>query len=682
MRRAPFAVAGLVALACTTPRTEVLLVIDTDLEVPSELNGLRVDLIGPNGEPRQSEGGVASPADLPRTLGIVDRTHSARTVRVTVTGLLHQANVVQRRAVFTFVPHETRILRIDLLRACVGVVCPAEQTCAENGCRPMEIAPAELAPYDPDVLARRDGGVARDGGDGGGCSPSEICNGEDDDCDGEADEGFDLLRDPANCGRCGEACAVDPENAASVCEAGSCVLRCDPGFEDCDGDATNGCEAALSKPGHCGDCDRACGGPTPFCEERETGYACVASCEPGRTACGGSCVDVTSDPLRCGDCDTRCEAPPNAVATCMGGACDFECDPGYANCDGVAANGCESSLRELANCGRCGARCERPGAVTSCATGSCEIVGCQPLRGDCDGDPENGCEADLGSLATCGACDNACPTGVSQGTVACMDGSCRLTCAPGYGSCDGVVSNGCEQSLADPRACGACGVACSEPTPFCQAVPGGHACTEGCGSGTACGASCVDTSRDPAHCGGCDRVCPTAANATAVCTGGACGLECANGWADCDGTMENGCETSTATDPASCGGCGNACPVLPNAVARCTAGTCRFECVPGYADCNGAAGDGCEVRTAADPDHCGECGRRCTLGGGATAVECAEGACRITSCEAGLADCDGSPANGCEVDTRVNRNHCGGCGTACGPGRRCCDGSCVRPPDC
>ncbi len=683
MRRAAV-IASLLALACGTPRTEVLVVIDTNLEVPGELDRVRVDLIGPGGEPRTSEGFVRGPEDLPLTVGLVDERHAAREVRVTVTGLRNDANVIQRRAVFAFVPHETRILRIDLLRECVGVGCPSDQTCGENGCRPIEVTPQELVPYDPAAVARRDGGAQPDGSttDGGCVATEEVCDGRDDDCDGRVDEDIDLESDPLHCGACDNACPVDPENAASACVGGTCTLRCDEGFEDCDDEAPTGCEAVLSKPQHCGSCGLRCEGATPFCQPGDAGFACVESCEAGTTDCAGACVDVTSDPLRCGGCDVRCAAPANAVATCMAGACGFECDEGFADCDGDPSNGCESTLHELENCGGCGMRCERPGAVTSCASGSCETVGCQPARGDCDGDASNGCEADLSTPARCGSCTNACPTGVAQGSVACVMGSCRLTCIPGFGNCDSMIANGCERSLSSAGACGMCGVSCADPTPFCTSVASGYACTDGCGTSELCGGSCVDTSRDPLHCGGCDRPCASAPNAIATCTGGSCGLTCAEGYDDCDGDMDNGCEVFLASDPTRCGSCENACTTPPNASATCAMGSCGFACQGSYGDCNAPSADGCETDLGTSVSSCGVCGNACGLRPGATAVECAAGACRVVSCEADLADCDGTFANGCEVDTTVNRNHCGACGNACAPGRRCCGGMCRRNSEC
>ncbi|MCZ7678596.1 MAG: hypothetical protein M5U28_07425 [Sandaracinaceae bacterium] len=146
--------------------------------------------------------------------------------------------------------------------------------------------------------------------------------------------------------------------------------------------------------------------------------------------------------------------------------------------------------------------------------------------------------------------------------------------------------------------------------------------------------------------------------------------------------MDNGCETMTSTSVSSCGTCGTACAEPDGATATCSGGACGYTCRPGFADCNGTAGDGCEVATATDAANCGSCGNACMLRDGAMAVGCTAGACTITACEPDRADCDGTYGNGCEVDTRVNRNHCGACGNACAPSQRCCGTECRHVSDC
>jgi hypothetical protein len=74
----------------------------------------------------------------------------------------------------------------------------------------------------------------------------EICNHIDDDCDGKTDEGFDVHTDPQNCGACGHVCGAGlpgAGNAVWSCSADACVVAsCKAGYHDNDGDPANGCE--------------------------------------------------------------------------------------------------------------------------------------------------------------------------------------------------------------------------------------------------------------------------------------------------------------------------------------------------------------------------------------------------------------------------------------------------------
>jgi len=112
----------------------------------------------------------------------------------------------------------------------------------------------------------------------------EACNGLDENCDGVPDDGFDLQRDPRNCGECGFNC-----QPAQVCWDGSCT-------GDCPGELDN---------------------------------------------CSGECVDLQSDPGHCGSCDHACSYP-GAEAECRGGDCSMgDCLDGFYDLDGSAENGCE-----------------------------------------------------------------------------------------------------------------------------------------------------------------------------------------------------------------------------------------------------------------------------------------------------------------------------------------------------
>ena len=71
----------------------------------------------------------------------------------------------------------------------------------------------------------------------------EECDGLDNDCDGEVDNGFQLDTDSSNCGQCGTNCAELPKVLSTECADGTCkLLECEAGFHDVDGISGNGCE--------------------------------------------------------------------------------------------------------------------------------------------------------------------------------------------------------------------------------------------------------------------------------------------------------------------------------------------------------------------------------------------------------------------------------------------------------
>jgi hypothetical protein len=90
-----------------------------------------------------------------------------------------------------------------------------------------------------------------------------------------------------------------------------------------------------------------------------------------------------------------------------------------------------------------------------------------------------------------------------------------------------------------------------------------------------------------------------------TCTEGpAYEIRCAPGTADCDGNAGNGCEVSLTTDEDNCGACGTVCQDGPYAQGVCTAATCTNTCQPGWYDCDGNTANGCESRYACQSSAC------------------------------------------------------------------------------
>lgn len=220
----------------------------------------------------------------------------------------------------------------------------------------------------------------------------------------------------AHCVACDTPCvASDFSNVGTVeCLSSECVIgACAAGYDDCDHDPSNGCEQSLRTLEHC-------------------------------SICGTPC------------------ALPNAAATCATGLCEIAaCDSGYDDCDGVAGDGCETRLDTVDDCGGCGVECVSPNPL--CSGGVCTAIECSGPQADCDGDGAT-CEATLGTLEHCGGCNRRCGdrnARFANADAACESNRCLAQCDLGFDDCDADIQNGCEASLDSVSSCGMCGRVCS-----------------------------------------------------------------------------------------------------------------------------------------------------------------------------------------------------------------------------
>ena len=258
---------------------------------------------------------------------------------------------------------------------------------------------------------------------------AEVCDNQDDDCDGTVDDGFDKQNDPQHCGSC-SPCNVP--NAIPGCSMGMCTIAsCNFGHYNENGLIGDGCE-----------------------------YSCIATgaeaCDNSDNDCDGNIdegINTTTDPNNCGGCGNVC-AFANATPQCAASMCRLgPCNPNFYNTDNQAANGCEY------------------GCVTS--NGGTEA--CDAFDNDCDGTVNDG---NPGGGVTCGVSTGECATGTTTCTGGAIDcvgdvGPVAETCNNRDDDCNSVVDNGFDK-LNDPRYCNNC-AGCSLP----HAVAGcsGGSCT-------------------------------------------------------------------------------------------------------------------------------------------------------------------------------------------------------------
>ena len=405
---------------------------------------------------------------------------------------------------------------------------------------------------------------------------AETCDGMDNDCNQQVDEGANLCggtgecqgqcvsgqcqcpegcaacdavckpmvffqTSPENCGGCGKGCSL-PGTLLHGCADGKCFpVQCAAGFENCDQLPGNGCEFTLMP--------EACDGQDNDCDEQvdelplqvpcPVGMTCQqgqCACPAGKTDCGGFCVDVLTSKDHCGECNVPCAAdqfPGVLSASCVQGLCTpGPCLPEWVDTAPLDP-GCECHKTAL-------------------------IEKCDGLDNDCDGwvdeEPFSDCKDPMFCLSPVCICDPA---------------------QPNLLLCDGK----CVDALADATHCGDCKTDCTQLG--WPAVK-----TFGCDLGfcavAACDTGFFDVNLDPED-----------------------GCEClkTSSVEQCDGA-DNDCDGEVDEDPVGEGVVCNTGMTAPCASGLMVCSKGKLSCVPDVApgtyieecdgldnDCNGVVDD-------------------------------------------------------------------------------------------
>ncbi|MBL8949010.1 MAG: hypothetical protein JNK45_37920 [Myxococcales bacterium] len=504
---------------------------------------------------------------------------------------------------------------------------------------------------------------------GDDCLAEELCDGLDNTCDGDVDEGCEC--EPLDT----QGCYSGPEgtDGLGMCTAGTQACTVDGAWGACDGEITpidEVCDGADN------DCDDEVdeGFDTAVCGEgicQVTVETCTEGvpqrCIPGEPDDSESCNGTDDD---CdGDIDEGCTCNDGEQQPCYAGPMGTQgiglCVAGVQNCANGSWGSCEGDVVPTAEaCDGLDNDCDmaadegNPGGGAACGTGlagvcsvghqQCNnaVLSCvqdnQPSGEVCDG-LDNDCDTgtDEGNPGGGGACNTGLAGVCSAGTNQCMGGAlqCVQNVQASMEVCD-AVDNDCDGSNNEGNPGG--GQACNTGLPGVCA-PGTTSCAGGI-------ASCNQTTQASAEiCDGLDNDCDTGTDEGNPGGGGACntGLlgACATGATTCSGGAL-GCTQTVFAGGEVCGnGIDEDCDGAPDDGCGCA----HSECVAGVllaADCSGCAAEVCAVdafccATSWDGICVNEAAIMCAapLCSACAHSPCDAGGFLVSGCDAGFSNC-------------------------------------------
>jgi len=473
---------------------------------------------------------------------------------------------------------------------------------------------------------------------------AEICDGEDNDCDGATDEsvtqdcsfnvhcpGVEACIAPFTWGACSartpstEICNNVDDNCDGVIDGmvETCSTVCESGTRTCTAGAWSTCSATAPTAEICDGLDNDCDGTTDEdiwrpcavgscdgweqCTGPDTWTGCTATVET--EVCNGlddDCDGVIDDGVS-RSCSTICESGTQDCTLGVWGACSAR-SPIPEVCDGLD-NDCDTAIDEgLMRACSLGS-CTGEETCTAGSWGGCTAVAetevCDNVDNDCDGDTDeslsracsticgdgtetcsvgswSGCTAPVPEVEICDGIDNDCDTHIDEGvTEACTVGVCA-----GVRSCIGPGTWSSCSVATRPEVCNGIDDDCDGDID--EDIPTRH-CSSICGSGTqecisGSWTACTAPEPSPETCDGTDEDCDGLIDDELT---RACSTICGDGVETCTGGFWGACSAPDPTDEV-CDGFDNDCDGDtdeddPDLDEPC--GSDIGECELGYYDC-------------------------------------------------------------------------------------------------
>jgi len=290
--------------------------------------------------------------------------------------------------------------------------------------------------------------------------PAESCNGLDDDCDGLVDDG-DLCPAGQDCrnGECVGPCQAQECPTGQQCRDGYCVTGCSGVI----------CPAGLVCNPDTGDCYDPCAGKAcgegEVCVGGQCGTCAAVGCPAGQACSATGCVDSPCSRQECA-AGEACFVQ-DGVAVCVTSCATISCPYGQSCVDGRCVDD---------SCGGIVCPDRRQTCIDGrCVDDPCDVVDCPAGEVCVDGE----CHPDLCTLAECPPYERC--------EVICLDGVCHGVCRPdwvedsgegeGEGEGEGAGSEGegegsggegegegrggegeAEENVMPPDSCGVCSV--------------------------------------------------------------------------------------------------------------------------------------------------------------------------------------------------------------------------------